>query len=437
MKMQIALIFSVLLAATPATAMLDQTYGLGGTLTGKAIGTTDTANAFSALVNPALLATGQSRQFDFSFTGVRAGFEIDDEVLLDSKTYLTREGTDRRGTPELVRLSTSVWAAGYSHPVSLSFWPGHRMGFGLALSGPFEDLRRWMALSAYDFTNLRFGGPDIQFKGTLGTALEIIPKHLFLGAGLSIFMTSSGVSNVDLNTRSPTGRLAMNVGLNSALVMGMHAVYEQWGFSLVGRQAVNPKFRQEFTGTVRIDGSRVMNQPATIEASLYYEPAILSAEVKRTWGHFAFSGGVTYQNWARYEPRYLNVATRDADGRNYVTMPAITPMRDTLNPGFSIEYNGLRRMKFATSYQFRPTPVVDLSGPGNLLDTNQRVIGLSVSRDLGNVLFMERTVISMYGQHQMLEDRTVIKASSEYIGAPGYTIRGSSFAFGLSLAAGL
>lgn len=434
--MAVTFIIFILMAALGfrAEAMQDQSYGLGNVTTGR-VGavTAEPDHSFGALINPALLAAGTKKQFTFGLSWVSSQVVDPTNVLLDSSQYRTRDGSDRSGDASMPAVRTSLWSAGYAHPFKLGFWPGHRAGFGLTLSGPFDQFRRWLALSPYDFTTLRYGGSDTQFKGTIAGGLELVPNHLFFGAGLSLFLTSSGVSEATLNSQNPTARMAMNVGFNTSTVFGLYSSFDTFSAALVYRQVVVPAFTQTFIGQVEVGGVPVANQPAAIRTSLYFEPAIVEFEAQKRFGGLLVSAGLGFQKWSDYAPRYLALATPDASGVLRSTYPSITPMRDTFNPRASVEWRSFEHWRLSAGYQFRPTPVVDLSNESNLIDTDTHVLGVSVSRYLGNPLFFERLTLSLYGQAHFLNPRLVVKSSPTFIGAPGYVISGRAFVGGLSL----
>jgi hypothetical protein len=413
--------------------MQDQSYGLGSVTTGRVSGVTaDTDHSFGALLNPALISATPKRQFTYSMSWVNSQIANPTNVLLDSARYRTRDGQERIGDVAMPAVRTALWAAGYSHPFALGFWPNHRAGFGLTISGPFDQFRRWVALSPYDFTPLRYGGSDTQFKGTVAGSLEIIPQHLFFGAGLSLFLTSSGVSEASLNTSNPTARMAMNVGFNTSTIFGLYSQFDAFSASLVYRQVVIPAFNQTFIGELDVGGVTVANQPAAIQTSLYYEPAIIELEAQKNFGGLVASAGLAFQQWVDYAPRYLALATPDASGRMRSTYPSITPMQNTLNPRASLEWRGWNQWRISMGYQFRPTPVVDLSKESNLIDADTHVLGFNVSRYLGNPLFFDRLTVSLFGQAHLLNPRVIVKSSPDYVGAPGYTISGQAFTVGVS-----
>jgi long-subunit fatty acid transport protein len=429
--------FSLLLLvclALPAWAAQDQMYGLGGTTTGR-VGSVvaEPDNAFASLLNPALLAASPRGKFAFSFGGVQARMDSPTGVLLDSRKYRTRDGDDRTGNATLPEVGTAVMSAGYSQPIPLKFWPAHRMGVGLSMSGPLGQFRRWVALSPYDFTMLRYGAADTQFKGTFSGSLEVIPNKLFIGGGVSLFMTSNGVTEASLTAENQTGRMAMDIAFNTSGIVGLYSVFDKFSAAVVWRQRVDPVLRQTFIGTAQMGAVDFANQPAAAQGSLYYEPAVVEFEMQQTFNKWVVSAGLGFQQWSQYKPRYLVVATRDANGTDRSTIPAIVPMHDTWNPRASVEWRGWNKWRISAGYQYRPTAVADLSQAGNLLDTDTHVTGLSFQRAMGDVLFFNSLSLGLYGQAHWMKDRDVVKTDTTFIGSPGYKISGRGLVFGAYL----
>jgi hypothetical protein len=131
------------------------------------------------------------------------------------------------------------------------------------------------------------------------------------------------------------------------------------------------------------------------------------------------------------------VQALDANQQMRTTSLPIVALRNTLNPRVSVEY-GLFNERFwiSVGYQYRPTPVPDLSGTANFLDSDTHVVGLSLRHALApGALLPWRTEWGLFGQYHWLVQRAVAKAAPDVIGAPGYAISGSAYAYGLSIQA--
>lgn len=437
MKQLFLTIWALVFSLTDAHAMTDQIYGLGGMSSGRVSSVTaETETPYAALLNPALIAAIPEKRFGFSLNWVGARLNNPRDILVDSPQYRTRGGQLRTGTAQVPAVSNTLWSAGFSQPFVIPFLRSNRAGYGFSVSGPIKEFRKWLALSPYDFTNLRYGTSDVQFKGTLGLGLEVIPKYFFIGGSLAVFLTSAGSSEVYLNTKNPLGRMSMDVGFNSAMVLGGYGNFGDTGVSLVYRQSVRPVFLNKFEGQMQVGTVDFANQPATVKSTLYFEPMVLEMDVQHQFERFVLSAGISFQQWSQYEPSYLRVATMrmEPDGaREVSTTPPYTQFRDTWNPRASFEWRGSRHLRVGLGYQFRPTPVVDISTMGNIVDTDVHVVGLATSWAFGPNESYKSLLLTLHGQYHFWAPRKVVKADPDFIGAPGYTITGNAWTAGASI----
>jgi hypothetical protein len=311
----------ILLFFSKAQASLEQTYGLGGTTSGRVSGiTADSSTPYAAIFNPALLGAKKETQFAFSLGFQNSSFDKGGNVLVDSPAYRTIDGVQRTAEFDLPRLSETLWSLGACFPFNSKAL--HRnMGLGVALSGPTGKLRTFSAQTPYDFSVLRPGTSDSQFKGSVALGSEIIPETLYFGAGLSLFITAAGAADAFLLDNNPTGRLNLEVGFNTATTIGLFAklpteTKEPHQFSFVFHQAIHPSFEEHFTGKVQVaEGAGTAAIPAILRTSLYYEPHSFELEWQKQFSDFTFSAGLSYQLWKNYEPSYLTLESPTSRSR--------------------------------------------------------------------------------------------------------------------------
>lgn len=308
------------------------------------------------------------------------------------------------------------WAIGYTHPFELF---ETRFGLGFALSGPFSKLRQFFAPAPQDVFALRYGTSDNQFKATPSLGVELIENHLYFGAGLSFFITTSGSTEVTLVADDPSSRLIMDVGLNSAVVTGLYAKADQHQVGFVFRQAIQPNFQQHFVGQVQVGDSNVLQQPMQVSANLYDEPQ--SLELDYQWNTAVqVSAGIRYQFWEGYQSAILAVATANADGNTVKTQIPQWKMRNTFSPRLSMTIPAWSN-HLSLGYQYRPTPVTDSAG--HLLDSDTHVVGVSLQREF--TIDAYEFELSLSGQYHWLADRTIANVL--------YT--GEAYGYGLHLRA--
>lgn len=437
-KLQKLLIILIALLARHGLASQDQAYGLGDRSAGR-VGsvTAEPGNAYAALYNPALLTAQPNSVFAFSTASAVASFAPLRGVRLASAGSGGRAGEP--GDFRLPDSRLSLWAVGYGTSFDMPSWLDRRGGFGFTLSGPFEKLRTYNASTPQDFFPLRYGTSDAQFKATASAAVEILPNTLSFGAGVSLYIVTGGSAELAVSGENPTGRMALDVGLRATPLMGLYFEEGATGASLVYREAIDPVFQQAFTGTVPLGGDTVLKQPVLVKTSLYYEPRLLEGDLQHNFGVAKLSVGVTLQQWTKWKPAFLMAEVPDSSGEVHRTATPTIGLKDTWSPRASVEVPLIgQTLVFAAGYQFRPSPVVNVSGAANPLDTDVHVVGTSFRHSLGEVEWLPFDLTwGLYAQYHWMKNRTVTKTSGAEVGSPGYTVQGRAYTFGISLGADL
>lgn len=397
----------------------------------------DPQGEFAAYYNPALIAAQSQSRIGIATSFGSASFAPLSSVLTDSHLYRTQEQIDTVGDYAVPGKSHAHWAVGYQYPFSLGpVWEGHRAGLGVTLSGPFSKVREFVSLTPYDFTPLRYGSAPSQFKAAVSGAVELLPSRLFVGVGMNFYVAVAGNGDANVLQENPTGRLAVDVSLNSRLTAGVYLVpSETFTCGFVYHQQINPRITQELSARAQIlENTETFEIPYQMQASLYFEPHVLEWEMQKFSGPFTASAGLSYEFWNSYQPPYAVLTTRSREGAIQKTQYQPPPFRNTLNPRVSLSYR-TGRFVFAGGYRFRQTPLIDFSGPTNLLDSNTHIVGLGLSYEIASVASLIPLRASLYGQGHFFESVDVEKSNPDYIGAPGYRIGGHGFFYGLLLEA--
>lgn len=364
--------------------------------------------AYAALLNPALLSASPHSQFAFSTSVAHADYSA-----------------------RLSSLQKTLWTLGYVYPFSWNALQ-RRLGFGISLSGPYDYLRKFQAHRPDDAYSLRYGNADSQMKATLGLSGEILKDTLSFGAGLSLFLNGAGNAEATLAAENPTGRMALDVGLNAALVSGLYFHSGRTGAALVYTQEVNPEFVQRFDGKASIGGASTFHQPLVARSFLYYEPHSLELEGQYNFGPCLASVGVSYQWWNGYHSPILITSTVDSNQTPQTTHLPSLSLRNTVNPRFSLQVPfAEHRWIFSTGYQFRPTPLVDLSGTSQALDSDIHVFGVSLERTFApHPFFPFSTRLGLFAQYHRLKEREVAQTTGTY------RFSGDVYTYGISLILG-
>jgi len=421
-------------------ASQDRNFGLGGESTGRVSAmTAETGSAFAALYNPSLLAANEETQLTFSTFSTGVNYAPLGTVVSDSRKFRTENGEDRTAPVSLENSSGLLWSAGFSHPFRMPHFFSRKAGLGFVFSGPFEKVRTFRAGTPYDFRALRYGNSDQQFKGTLSAALELWPETFYFGAGLSLFLTTTGAADAAMTGENPTGRLALDVGFNTAAVAGLYWRGDDSSAGFVYRQEIQPSQKLTFDGKVQLGGQDVVEQPVLMQSTQYFEPGSLELDFQHRFPDWKFSVGFAWQQWSHYQPAFLVLTTHDADGTAHTTQVPALAVHDTFNPRASLSAPFLDdRLWVSAGYQYRPSPLNDLSGPTNILDSNTHVAGLSASYLIpASDDWYWATTFSAYAQRHWLSRRRVDKADGTFVGSPGYDFSGSAYVAGLSVQADL
>jgi hypothetical protein len=353
---------------------------------------------------------------------------------------LIRDRADQAPRAQTLRLEDqhlTYWSIGFSYPFLFPHLFARSLGIGVVLTGPFHRLRNFNAHNPDDFYALRYGTSDSQFSATTAASIELWPEHFYAGAGVSFFLSGAGNAEADLS-QNPTGRMALDVGLESALVAGLSAKWEETRVGLAYHQELNPIFTQQIEARVPVAGTS-FRQPALLKSSLYYEPHRIELEGQHTFGETKVAVGLAYELWKNYQPPILIVQTDDVLGRSHTTQLPAPAFRNTLSPRVSASYPFWnRRLALSGGYEFRPSPVEDTSGQANVLDSDTHILGVGLQHTLlPGEFFAGPTKWGLFGQYHHLTEREVMKVNQDGVGAPGYKFSGSSYTYGIFLQAEL
>lgn len=385
----------------------------------------ETTSAFAAGHNPALLGVDERPAFGVGFTATSFGWGKFSNVVVDSPAFRVEDGRLRRGDVSPPEASTTAVAVGVRIPIRSAVRWLPPMGIGIAVTGPLSSLRQFRASTPYDFASLRYGTSDTQFKATVGTSVSVTPSFFF-GAGLDVFVTAAGNADVAVGGAEPVGRFAMDVGWNTAAVLGALWKSEATSAALTYRQRIQPRLRQEFVGAVALGGADVVALPLELQATLYGEPETFDFEVNRRLGRWSVSASLRWERWEGVETSALAVRAKLPEGAIKETRRAAVGLSDTWSPATSVSYSPAERWNLTAGYRWSPSPVRDYAGTTNVLDAGTHVVGLGVSQRLeANSLLPCPVRWSLTLQRHWTEDVAVAKTREDAIGAPGYPLSGS------------
>ena len=105
---------------------------------------------------------------------------------------------------------------------------------------------------------------------------------------------------------------------------------------------------------------------------------------------------------------------------------------DILTPKVSAMYKSGKN-EYIIGLGYRPTPVPEPEGNLNYLDSDRYMIGIGYGRLLDSTPLLSDNPSKFYIDMQMhsLKDKDVVKTGND-IGAPGYSIGGTTYTIGVS-----
>ncbi|MFM8269614.1 MAG: hypothetical protein ACKN9V_05435 [Pseudomonadota bacterium] len=435
MKAFHSLAFLVCTFASAIFSSQAQNFGLDATSAGRAGAVTaEENNAHAALLNPALLGTQNQAGFSFSTSQVEIRVNEFESILLPRS--LRRSDEPVRDRYQLSPLSQTRWALGFNHPLRLKAL-SRQAGLGLSFSGPYEKLRGFVAHAPDDFFTARYGTADGQFKGTVSLGLEIIPNTLYVGTGLSLFLSGAGAAETTLST-DPTSRMNLDVVLEKAPVVGIYAKAGGFSSALTYHHKIDPNLEQALKAKVKINGRDTFEQPVLMRSSLYFEPKNIEWDIQQRTNVLALSAGLSYQLWNEYQAPILFTETPDLMGKTHRTSGGTPPTQNTLNPRASLGIHLGTGTLASVGYQYRPTPFFDLSGTSNALDADTHILGMALEqRFLDSWILGTPLKLGVFGQVHRFTPREVSKASQNGTPSSTFTFTGNALVVGVSAQAEL
>lgn len=412
-----------------------QNFGLESLSTGRAGSViAEKQTAHPALFNPALLGVQDKPSLSFSTSQITV--KTNSLGVIQLPRSLRRSDEALGASYSLPDQSQARWALGWNTPVRLSRL-NRNMGLGISLSGPYEKLRGFVAYAPDDVYLVRYGTADAQFKGTTSVGFEIVPKKLFLGAGLSLFLSGAGAAETYLSD-TPSSRMNLDVVLRTAPVLGVYSTYGGLSSALTFHESINPTLEQSMKAKIRLNGMDTFEQPLLMKSSLYFEPRTVEGEVQKDFYTFKVSVGISYQVWSPYQAPVLLTEAPDSTGTTQKSRGGAVIMTNTWNPRASIGVPITPSLTSYLGYQFRPSPVKDLSGEANALDSNTHLLGLSLEQRFLNSFLTDTPIrLGVFGQYHRMTERDVQKQDTKAAGGPGFNFSGNAYVVGLSVRAEL
>lgn len=360
----------LLLAASPARAGVEDTFGLGPRA--MALGSSYAARPgdfAAAYYNPAGLAPGGSRQERGGF------FELSLAYLYASPSlYVTRADGAEIATPA-VPSNTGV-VAGTRFSVGQPF-DLDGLNMGLSVYVP-EHLFRWTIRPDDDVQWALLTDRTQVVSANASLGLRVTP-WLSLGAGLRVMfdvqtLTRGRVTSVELDQE--TGKVRTHTALGTdAQVFGRVAPLagvlvtpaDELRFGLTYR---HESYVDDWGDTRISDVPILSNMGYTHRFAHYFEPTQVTAAVSAdVLPELDVSFDVTWARWSRALSTNHNAQNSPVWG-------------DTWTPALGSRWRANQALSLLGGYRFQRSPLGNFGGPSNLLDNDRHVLSLGLESEL-------------------------------------------------------
>lgn len=272
-------------------------------------------------------------------------------------------------------------------------------------------------------------------------------KNFYFGTGIAIATNLSATATLfttGSDGKVSSARLASTIKPSAAPYFSLYAKPDPMQLGLVLRLPNKYKITMDTNAQAHLL-SGASNIPLVLNSTstIYYDPLEIDLGAsyrirEKTW--------VTLElDWYQYkafEGPTLSLTDTGSlpDLKDSI---ATTPtMRNIFVPRIGVERQ-VDKAKVRAGYYYRPSPVKDNSGTGNLVDPSQHVLTAGVGFDLKEIKLTERQIfLDIHAQYHHLVKSHVSKSagtetgsSGTKIGAPGYDIGGYIYGGGFSLTA--
>jgi|GEM_PF-4514053 len=325
---------------------------------------------------------------------------------------------------------------------------GSLMAFGLPL-GTVRPLTLGGAIYLPFTTLIRVSGSPVDypfyplysdisrnFFFVIGAGYEFIDGWAF---GVNVRSTTKSTVNYALRSDNTVNYSATATEAKSDSRLSYSLLYDNgrrhpenpWtaGFMYRGKSGMETKLQADVSAFVALQGE-LISMPA-------YTPAefVLMGTLKLK--QFTVSGDIARVKWSGYSSPYGsgNINSYVIGSRqSTANFKDITVFRFGMQQESVIGNGFLRKVTYRQGYQYHPSPVPDQTGDTNFVDNDRHMIsaglGFAVRSPLREGEILD---IDLFTQYNILKSRSVRKAASTNIGAPGYQTGGHIMLYGMGV----
>lgn len=428
----IILLVSFLHLPNRAKADIGSTYGFGSSTSALAGANRSFAyDGFALDRSPSLMSFLPTTN-SYGMLGAKDFFRSIDNVQTDNffNGGSSQTGNVSTDIPDTMSfLFGSVWALGKSEK-------NYRLG--LTFSTPMDKVTEPNTNDAYQPSYSGYTADSQRL--TISTGFSLLPtKGLSVGLGVNYYLVQAATYEGRMPTdsgggRTSTGNLKMTVKPAIAPVAGVTVTDELNYLTLYFAGARDHKLKIKNDVLIGVVGTTPVSFDS--ETSLFYDPETWSLGYARVTPNLDWLASVDWERWSRYDGGYMRNSFRTFQ-TSFRQYPVEMNFKDILiyKTGFTVKWNdSVGRFGLA----FRPSPHSDLDGRTNYIEPDRFVLGLGYGFSSSLFGLLDENIrVETHFQTHYLVPKSINKSDSTDIGAPGYSVGGYVFSYGLNLNVGI
>ncbi|MEW6055404.1 MAG: hypothetical protein AB1540_02220 [Bdellovibrionota bacterium] len=420
-----------------------ETYGYGSRAS--ALGNTmlgGTSDAFATFYNPAANSSHPGLHISLGTSFAHPEFLEIKNVVIGNTATLPQQN------PTTGDVDTESYLDHLSQVVGISFNLGEKLKnltLGALASMP-------LARIAYLDTGEPFKPEYFNYRSRtqrpqVYAAMSVSPlKTLHLGTGVAFATHLS--ANVDAVITSADGsvsyqRFASTIKPTASPYFSIFADPQPWQVGITARLPSKNELSVDTNARARLLGN-TNDLPLRMNSSsaIFYDPLEIDLAVgfqatEATW----ITVEADWFNYKAFEQPTLTVTDLGSVTRLNASVSTLPTMRNILVPKAGLEQS-FGAVKGRLGYAWRPSPVADNSGAGNLVDPEKHIFGVGFGFDLQKLGVTEKEIfLDLHGQYHHLVKQHITKSpgneagnsSQPKVGSPGYDIGGAIYGAGFSL----
>lgn len=272
-------------------------------------------------------------------------------------------------------------------------------------------------------------------------------KDFYFGTGIAIATNLAATATLfttGSNGKVSSARLATTIKPSAAPYFSVYAKPDPIHAGLVVRLPNKYKLSMDTNAQAHLL-SGASNIPLILNSTstIFYDPLEVD---------LAGSLKINEKNWLTLELDWLQYEAFEGPTLSVTDTGSLPDLKDSISTTPSMRNIFVPKIGFQhdfekavvrVGYFYRPSPVKDNSGPGNLVDPAKHVLTAGVGFDLKELKLTEKEIfLDLHAQYHRLVQAHITKSpgtetgqTGTKVGAPGYDIGGNIYGGGFSLSA--